>query len=284
MGCIRVTPRPSYYGGLALMKHVPPEEPPLEDKITISFHVGGVGGLLVTRKQAAIRDVVASVLGDRGRYHRAYNNTDDLGYYTWDNIRLHQTMLAIGPVEMSNLSAYEPLLDALADQGWTPDGETTLTFFPHSRKPGTVFNLLNIIESRQALVEKALGLSEPLTTFINDGLALGISLSAFSYPRIEASACLMAQACRMAETTGKARMKPCDMSNPRFQMRSWLLRLGFIGEAFERPRRTLTEGLYGDSAFFTEKQKKEAMNKRKMKRTEATQHEKEETDFHCGCA
>ena len=284
MGCIRVTPRPSYYRDLVLMKQVPPEESPLEDKITVSFHVGGVGGLQVTRKQAAIRDVVASVLGDRGRYHRAYNNTDDLGYYTWDNIRLHQTMLAIGPVEMSNLSAYEPLLDALADQGWTPDGETTLTFFPHSRQPGTVFNLLNIIESRQALVEKALGLSEPLITFINDGLALGISLSAFSYPRIEASACLMAQACRMAETTGKARMKPCDMSNPRFQMRSWLLRLGFIGEAFERPRRTLTEGLYGDSAFFTEKQKKEAMNKRKMKRTEATQHEKEETDFHCGCA
>ena len=52
MGCIRVTPRPSYYQELALMKKVPPEEPTLEDKITVSFHVGGVGGLLGTRKQA----------------------------------------------------------------------------------------------------------------------------------------------------------------------------------------------------------------------------------------
>ena len=179
-------------------------------------------------------------------------------------------MLAIGPMEMSGLGAYEPLLDALADQGWTPDGEITFTFFPHENKPRTVMNLITIIESRQPLIEKALGLTEPLTTFINDGLALSISLSAFSYPRIEASAYLMAQACRMAERTGKARMKPCDMSNPRFQMRSWLLRLGFIGEAFERPRRTLMEALDGDSAFFTERQKKEAMNRRKMKRSEAT--------------
>ena len=263
MGCIRVTPRPSYYRELAFKTRVAPKEPTPEDKITVSFHVGGIGGLLGTRKQAAIRNVVASVLLDRGRYHRNYNNADDLGYYTWDHIRLHQTMLAIGPVEMSSLGAFEPLLNALAGQGWTPNGETTLTFFPHDHKPRTVMNLLNIIESRQALVEKALGLSEPLIAFINDGLALGLSLSAFSYPQIEASTCLMAQACRMAEATGKARMKPCDMSNPRFQMRSWLLRLGFIGEAFERPRRTLMEALDGDSAFFTKEQKYKAMCKRK---------------------
>ena len=255
MGCIRVTPRPSYFRELAQAIQIPPEEPTLENKITVSFRVGGIGGLPNTRKQAAIRNVVASVLGDRGHNHREYNNSDDYGYYTWENVLLHQTMLSIGPVELSGLGAYEPLLDALADQGWFPDGETILTFFPHEKKPGTVFNLLTIIESRQPLIEKALELTEPLTTFINDGLALSISLSAFSYPRIEASAYLMAQACRMAEATGKARMKPCDMSNPRFQMRSWLLRLGFIGETFERPRRTLMETLDGDSAFFTKEQK-----------------------------
>ena len=112
MGCIRVTPKPSYYRELDQAIQIPPEEPTLEDKITICFHVGGVGGLLGTRKQVAIRNVVATALGDRGRYHRHYNNTDDLGYYTWENIVLHQTMLAIGPMEMSGLGAYEPLLDA----------------------------------------------------------------------------------------------------------------------------------------------------------------------------
>ena len=67
----------------------------------------------------------------------------------------------------------------------------------------------------------------------------------------------------MALATGKARMKPCSMSNPKYQMRSWLLRLGFIGERFERPRKTLLEGLPGDIAFYDEDQKRVAAAKRK---------------------
>ena len=266
MGCIRVTTRPSYYRELAAMK--PPEEPILEGRVTIAFRVAGVNNCLGTKKQRTIHEAVASALGDHGQYHRAYNNPDDYGYYTWDRVRLHQTALSIGPVVMTELNQYEPIFQAMAEKGWSPDGETTITYFPTAPSFPMLFNLLTIIESRQALVEKALELKEPLMTFINDGLALSISLSAFSYPRVEAAACLMAQACRMAETTGKARMKPCDMSNPRFQMRSWLLRLGFIGEAFERPRRTLMEALDGDSAFFTQDQKYKAMSKRKTAQKE----------------
>ena len=268
MGCIRVTPRPSYYRELAMNPPAPPEEPLLDDKIAVCFRVGGIGGWLNTKKQAVIREVVASVLHDRGQYHRSYNNPDDYGYFTWDNITLHQTMLAIGPVEIRDLGRFEPIITALAEKGWSPEDETVFTFFPRKNQPDTVFNLITIIESRRELVEKALGVSEPIIPFISDGLALSISLSAFSYPLIEAPAYLMAQACRMAETTGKARMKPCDMSNPRFQMRSWLLRLGFIGETFERPRRTLTEALQGDVAFFTEEQRYKAMSKRKAKSKE----------------
>ena len=70
----------------------------------------------------------------------------------------------------------------------------------------------------------------------------------------------------MAAATGKARMKPCDGSNPKFQMRSWLLRLGFIGEEYECPRHTLLSGLEGDSAFFTESGKKRALGKRRREK------------------
>ena len=44
MGCIRVTPRPSYYRELAQAIQIPPEEPVLEDKITVCFRVSGIGG------------------------------------------------------------------------------------------------------------------------------------------------------------------------------------------------------------------------------------------------
>ena len=70
----------------------------------------------------------------------------------------------------------------------------------------------------------------------------------------------------MAASTGKARMKPCDGSNPKFQMRSWLLRLGFIGDTYARPRQTLLNGLAGDTAFFDGEGKEKAAMKRKAKR------------------
>ena len=64
-------------------------------------------------------------------------------------------------------------------------------------------------------------------------------------------------------------MKPCDMSNPKYQMRSWLLRLGFIGELFERPRQTLLEQLDGNAAFFDDAGKQKAKDKRRQKKAMA---------------
>lgn len=64
-------------------------------------------------------------------------------------------------------------------------------------------------------------------------------------------------------------MKPydqADMSNPQFQMRCWLLRLGFIGEQFERPRRTLVDGLKGNGAFFVETNRQKAVDTRRRKK------------------
>ena len=91
-------------------------------------------------------------------------------------------------------------------------------------------------------------------------------LDAFAIPETEACLYLLRQCYGMAAATGKARMKPCDGSNPKFQMRSWLLRLGFIGEEYERPRHTLLSGLEGDSAFFTESGKKRALEKRRREK------------------
>ena len=47
-----------------------------------------------------------------------------------------------------------------------------------------------------------------------------------------------------------------------------MLRLGFIGETFERPRHTLIDPLPGDVAFFTAEQRYKAMSKRKAKSKE----------------
>ena len=78
MGIIQVTARPSYYREIVLQSQ--PEEPVLEGKVTVCFKIAGPACLMETHKQAAIRKLIATVLHDRGRYHRQYNCSDDLGY------------------------------------------------------------------------------------------------------------------------------------------------------------------------------------------------------------
>ena len=54
---------------------------------------------------------------------------------------------------------------------------------------------------------------------------------------------------QMAKEVRTASPKPQQNDNPKYAMRNWLLRLGFIGEEFETARDILTRNLAGDAAF-----------------------------------
>ena len=54
---------------------------------------------------------------------------------------------------------------------------------------------------------------------------------------------------QMAKSLKSARPKPQQTENPKYAMRTWLLRLGFIGEEFATARDLLTRRLAGDAAF-----------------------------------
>ena len=54
---------------------------------------------------------------------------------------------------------------------------------------------------------------------------------------------------QMAKEVRGASAKPQQNENPKYAMRTWLLRLGFIGEEFETARQFLTKNLSGDAAF-----------------------------------
>ncbi len=53
----------------------------------------------------------------------------------------------------------------------------------------------------------------------------------------------------MAKTVRTASPKPQQNENPKYAMRTWLLRLGFIGNEFKTARELLTKRLDGDAAF-----------------------------------
>ena len=54
---------------------------------------------------------------------------------------------------------------------------------------------------------------------------------------------------QMAKSLKSASPKPQQTENPKYAMRTWLLRLGFIGEEFATARDLLTRRLAGDAAF-----------------------------------
>ena len=53
----------------------------------------------------------------------------------------------------------------------------------------------------------------------------------------------------MAKVVTKASSIPQQNDNPKYAMRTWLLRLGFIGDEFATAREILTRNLRGDAAF-----------------------------------
>ena len=54
---------------------------------------------------------------------------------------------------------------------------------------------------------------------------------------------------QMAKDVRTASPKPQQSENPKYAMRTWLLRMGFIGEEFATARDFLTRNLSGDTAF-----------------------------------
>ena len=54
---------------------------------------------------------------------------------------------------------------------------------------------------------------------------------------------------QMAKTVRTASPKPQQNENPKYAMRTWLLRLGFIGDEFKTARDLYTNRLEGDAAF-----------------------------------
>jgi len=53
----------------------------------------------------------------------------------------------------------------------------------------------------------------------------------------------------MAKTVKTASPKPQQHDNPKFAMRTWLIRMGMVGEEFATAREILTKNLDGDAAF-----------------------------------
>lgn len=216
--------------------------------------------------QKMVASIIGSTIHARPVYHKRHIVGGGKGFYFVDGWLVYGRKIRSRHFCLCNMEHYARVIEALELAGFPLNGYIRITYLPEKFDAMTIFNLRTILQARHELIKQALEIEDDLRIVVSHELALGVPLGAFSMRKIEACICLLHQACLMAQKTGKVRMKPGKGTNPRYEMRSWLLRLGFIGKAFEGPRRTLLSGLEGDTAFFDERGKEKAMARRKAVR------------------
>lgn len=151
----------------------------------------------------------------------------------------------------------------------------------------TLRNLVNMIYSKQTLIKKALGLEEniieddfvtkinevcidSLESFkealegIDEGSHPGIDFDfqeetiTFKYLENEAAIKLFALINRNAKAQKRALAKVKPTDNEKYTFRTWITRLGMVGDEYKETRKELLQNLSGNSAF--RKGKKEEAN------------------------
>ena len=278
MGVIRATAYPSRYAGAFNREWEENEAVGQEREYAQRERVGKLYATARVRspwfRDADAQREIARTLGLAMNVKPLYTRNRggslyDRGWYDIGDWRICGKHVLTENFTLDTMPCVLKALEALGRRGFAPDGELALHFVPKQCNMEMVMNAYTILDARRELVEMALGLREEVQLVVDRDLAFSLPLDAFSIPAIEACACLLVQVCAMAASTRKARMKPCNMSNPKYQMRSWLLRLGFIGDQFARPRQTLLEHLDGNAAFFDDAGRQKAKEKRQRQKAMA---------------
>ena len=113
-----------------------------------------------------------------------------------------------------------------------------------------VKNLINLLEAKGNLIQKALGISEIKTEVDEENGTVSFPWfkditpeEAQTYTKFIAALCEMSV--KQKRITAKAK----DNENEKYAFRCFLLRLGFIGDEFKADRKILLKNLEGSSAF-----------------------------------
>lgn len=119
-------------------------------------------------------------------------------------------------------------------------------------------NLKNLLESKQALIKNALGITE---------LPIRVDEEKVSFPWFEikpadenavtAYTHFIYSLCEMAKNQRRINGTEKEVENEKYAFRCFLLRLGFIGEQYKTERKILLQNLIGSAAFKNNKDKNE---------------------------
>jgi len=152
----------------------------------------------------------------------------------------------------------EVLINTLNERGFdseysvseTEDSDRLVIEIPRSHLPDEAFENLNkIVKSKESLFKKALG-ADRLPIFSDEQnirfpwfTLTGADGEADAYTKFVSALCEMAK--RQKRVTAKEK----ESNNDKFDMRVFLIRLGFVGDEYKQARKILLRNLTGNSSF-----------------------------------
>lgn len=148
----------------------------------------------------------------------------------------------------------EQLIKSLRELGYIPENEPDENRFTVIM-PRNLFseqacmNLQKIVASKASILKKALGAENLPVEMDEETIRFpwftlhGLDGEADAYTR------LISALCKMARTQKRVTAKPQDITNAKFTMRLFLIRLGFIGSEYKTARKILLRNLTGNSSW-----------------------------------
>lgn len=251
-------------------------------------------------ERKTIASTLAQSLGETAKYAGTPTYAYEVGGWFIDR----QGNLTTPELPIDQKGSLRQVLDALKEAGVTTEGNGTVvvTFGDHTIN--TLRNLTNLIRSKQSLIRKAFNRQDAiipenfLTAFNssidsledfggtkntevqeNSGLAFNLDNKTIQFSffnsilgadEVLAFITLCWQINEQAKKQKIASGLEKETENDKYTFRVWLLKIGFIGEAFKEERKVLLSRLSGNAAFRTEEARLAADDKRKAKLAEGS--------------
>lgn len=186
-----------------------------------------------------------------------YMGVPSYSYAIGDCVLDREGTLSIG--DQVDADTVQKLIGYLRERGYEGEqvGENTLLTItvPRAMLEGPALDrLLLIFEKQTALFKKAFSMDDlPAPVMTEDRISFPWFPDNPSAEEAKAYTLFVSKLCSMAQTQKRVSPVKHESDNDKFAFRTFLLRLGFIGDEYKSARKVLLQHLKGNGAFRYEK-------------------------------
>lgn len=187
----------------------------------------------------------------KAKYLGAPSFTYQVGDYTID-----KSGVLAGPDnheledELKTLHAFEAQEREYDEPGMPQEPDSLVIELPReSFTDANLENLQKLIESKEALIKRALAVTDLPLEVTEDRIRFPWFTFPVSPEEIKAYSAFITALAKLAREQQRVTAKPKKVENEKYAFRCFLLRLGFIGDEYKAERKILLSKLIGSSAF-----------------------------------